>query len=175
MYTPDPFVIERRTALVRAARRVQDEAGPDNVCLVDPVLAAELVSAVAEDIAGHITDRMARGMETLDEFVHELIEAVMAAGEPWKDALLLVAVAVERVTDFAQWIAIVGPWIDAIERGIIQAQRQGLVREDVDPRSTALILRDTMQRISQYGQRFGHDCYVEMVKRVVIAGLRPAE
>jgi regulator of extracellular matrix RemA (YlzA/DUF370 family) len=174
MNSSDPFLTDRRTALVEAARRLEAEAGPDAAPLVDPVLAAELVSAVAQDIAGHVTARMAPGVATLEAFVHELVGGVLDAIRPWRDALQLVAVTVERITDFNQWAAIVGPWIDAIEQAIVQAQDQGLVDPDVDPRTTAMIVRDTMQRMFQIAVRFGRERYVETVERVVVAALRPA-
>lgn len=175
MHLPDPIVLERRSALVRAARRLLDEAGPDAGVLVNPALAVELVTAVSEDVATEIDRRLAGGVDTLEDLVSALLEGAIAAQQPYTEAMALISAAMERTTDYDQWLAVAAPWSAAVERALRRGQARGLVTPEVDAAATGLIVRDTMQRFAQFGMRVGPDAYRATVTRFLVAALRPED
>ena len=172
MSTLDPSLPERRAALVLAARRLTAEAGPDAGALLDPRLASELAAAIAADIAVEI-DRRTPAAGTLDALVESLLDAVLDACEPWRDALQLANMAVERVGDFERWTGLLAPWLDAVERSIAAAQSRGIVRDDVDPRAAALVLRDALDRAAKVTIRYRRDGYREATAALVRGALAP--
>jgi hypothetical protein len=172
MKPADPSLIERRTALVVSAQRLVAEAGDDAGALVDPRLAVDVVTAVADDVAAEIADRTAQGIATVEELVHALIDAALSAYEPWSDALGLIHSALGRMA-FEQWLQVVEPWLVAVEHAIRDAQARGLVSRDVDPRITAHVLRDTMDRATQVTLRYAHEEYRSTAERLMCAALRP--
>jgi hypothetical protein len=172
MSTFDPSLPERRAALVRAAQRLTAEAGPEAGALLDPELAGDLAAGIAQDIAVEIERRTA-GAETLDELVAGLVDAVLDASEPWGDALLLANVAMERIVDFEHWRGTLAPWLGAVERAIAAGQERGLVRDDVEPQATALILRDALDRTAKIAIRFRRVDYRETTAALVRGALAP--
>lgn len=168
----EPSTPERRGALIRAARRLTAEAGPEAGALLDPDLAAELAASLSEDIAAAIQRRTA-DVETLDELVAGLVDGVLEASVPWADGLQLANVAVERVADFDHWTGLLAPWLDAVERAIASGQERGLVRADVEPRATALVLRDALDRAAKVQIRFQRDGYRDATTALVRGALAP--
>lgn len=172
MSTLDPSTPERRSALVRAARRLTAEAGTEAGALLDPDLATELAACVAGDIAAAIELRTA-GAATLDDLVDGLVDGVLEASTPWADGLQLANVAVERVADFEQWTGLIAPWLDAVERAIAAGQERGFVRDDVEPRATALVLRDALDRAAKVQIRFQRNGYRDATAAVLRGALAP--
>ena len=172
MSTRKPSTPERRGALIRAARRLTAEAGPEAGALLDPDLAGELAASLAEDIGAAIEQRTA-GAETLDDLVAGLVDGVLVASVPWADGLQLANVAVERVADFDHWTGLLAPWLDAVERAIAAGQERGLVRVDVEPRATALVLRDALDRAAKVQIRFQRDGYRDATVALVRGALAP--
>jgi hypothetical protein len=172
MSTLDPSLPERRAALVRAARRLTAEAGPEGGALLDPELATAIAAAVSEDIGAEI-GRRTGAPETVDELVDGLLDAVLDAAEPWSDGLLLANVAVERVADFDRWSEMLAPWLDAVEHAIVIGQERGVVRQDVDPRATALVLRDALDRTAKVAIRFRRGDYRDTTAALVRGALAP--
>ena len=173
MSTLDPATPERRAALIRAAQRLTAEAGPEAGAMLDPDLAGRLAAGLAEDIAAAI-DRRTAGAETLDELVAGLVDGVLEASVPWADALQLANVATERVADFEHWTGLIAPWLDATERAIAAGQEQGIVRAEVEPRATALVLRDAIDRAAKVQIRFQRDGYRDATVALVRGALAPA-
>lgn len=173
MSTLEPSTPERRGALIRAARRLTAEAGPEAGALLDPDLAAELAASRSEDIAAAIQRRTADA-ETLDGLVAGLVDGVLEASVPWADGLQLANVAVERVADFDRWTGLLAPWLDAVAGAIAAGQEGGLVRDDVEPRATALALRDALDRASRVQIRFQRDGYRDATAALVRGALAPA-
>ena len=172
MSTMDPRSPERRDALIRAARRLTAEAGPDAGALLDPELAADVASGLSEDIAAEI-DRRAAGATTLDALVDALVDGVLEGAAPWREGLQLANIASEHVTDFEHWTGLLAPWLDAVERTIAAGQELGVVRDDVDPRPTALVLRDALDRTAKIEIRFKRDGYRDATAALVRAALAP--
>jgi hypothetical protein len=154
-----------------AARRLTAEAGPDAGGLLDPALAAEIAAGMAQDIAAAITARAAAA-DTIDALVDALLDAVVDAAEPWRDGLGLAHVALERECDFDRWSELLGPWLTAVEETIAAAQARGVVRADAEPRATALVLRDTLDRAARVQLRFERTGYREAAAALVRAALR---
>jgi hypothetical protein len=170
--TLDPSLPERRNALVRAARRLTAESGPEVGAMLDPALATEIAAAIAEDIGLEI-ERRTGPTETIDELVDALLDAVLDASEPWSDGLALANVAVEGVGDFDRWSALLAPWLSAVERAIVEGQERGVVRDDVEPRATALVLRDALDRTAKVAIRFRRRDYRETTAALVRGALAP--
>jgi hypothetical protein len=166
-----PSLPERRTALVRAARHVTAESGTDAGSIVERELADEIAAGMTADVADAI-DRRTASAATIDELVDGLIEAVLETARAWRDGLALANIAVERIGDFDHWAALLEPWLTAVERAIRRAQARGLVRADVDPRTTALVLRDALDRTAKVAIRFERDGYREATAALVRAALR---
>jgi hypothetical protein len=97
---------------------------------------------------------------------------VLEAAEPWRDGLTLANVAIERVGDFERWSDLLAPWLDAVEEAIVGAQERGVVRADVDPRATALVLRDALDRAAKVSILFRRDGYREATAALVRGALR---
>lgn len=173
MSTLGPTTPERRDALLRGARRLTAEAGPEAGALLDPDLSAGLAAGLAEDIAAAIEVRTA-GAKTLDDLVAGLVDGVLEASVPWADGLQLANVAVERVADFEHWTGLLAPWLDAVERAIADGRERGLVREDVEPRATALVLRDALDRAAKVQIRFRRNGYRDATVALVRGALAPA-
>ena len=171
MATTDPPVPDRRSALITRARRLTAEAGADAGCLLDPALATDLAIGLAADVAAAIEERTAN-VATVDEFVEALLDAVLEASEPWRDGLALANMALERAPDFGRWEGLLGPWLKAVEDAIRAAQERGVVRGDVEPRETALVLRDALDRTVKVTLRFEHDGYRQATAALVRAALR---
>jgi hypothetical protein len=171
MSTLDPSLPGRRDALVNAARRLTAEAGPEGGALLDPDLAADLAVAMAWDIGRAIEQRTA-GAASVEELVERLLDAVLEASEPWRDALQLANMAIERAGDFEQFAALCAPWLFAVERTFAAAQERGVVRGDVDPAATALVLRDALDRTAKVAIRFRRDGYREATAQLVRSALR---
>ena len=172
MSTLDPRSPERRAALVRAAQRLTAEAGADAGALLDPELAAEVAGTLSEDIAAEI-DRRLVGVTTLDGLVDALVDGVLEGAAPWREALQLANVASEHVSDFEHWTGLLAPWLDAVERALATGQQLGVVRDDVDPRPTALVLRDALDRTAKIEIRFQRDGYRDATAALVRAALAP--
>lgn len=172
MSTLDPSLPERRAALIQAARRLTAEAGPEAGALIDPDLASDLATGLSEDIALEI-DRRIADAATLDDLVAGMLDGVLEAAAPWREGLQLANVAVERVADFEHWTGMLAPWLEAIERAIALGQARGLVRDDVDPQATALVLRDALDRTAKIEIRFKRDGYREATAQLIRGALAP--
>lgn len=172
MSTLDPSSPERRAALLRAARRLTAEAGADAGALLDPELASDVAGGLSEDIAAEIDRRMADAT-TLDQLVDALVDGVLEGAAPWREGLQLANVATEHVSDFEHWTGLLAPWLDAVERAISTGQKLGVVRDDVDPRPTALVLRDALDRTAKIEIRFQRDGYRAATAALVRAALAP--
>jgi hypothetical protein len=171
MATTDPGIPDRRAALVLAARHLVAEAGPDGGALVDPDLARAVAGELARDVAVAIRRRTADA-GTLDELVAAFVGAVAEASEPWRDSLGLATMALERTHDFERWAMIVRPWLDAVEDALVEARRRGIVRADVDPATTALVVRDALDRSVRLSARFEREDYRTSAAALVRAALR---
>jgi hypothetical protein len=169
--TADPSLPERRRALLNAARLVVAESGNDGAALVHPELAESLAHALSEDM-GRAIEQSTAAVATLDELVDALVEAVIDRGSAWRDGLGLANAAIERLADFDAWSATVAPWVRAIERAVTDAQRRGVVRDDLDPATVALVLRDALDRMAKAAILFGRDGYRDTAATLVRASLR---
>ena len=174
MSTLDSSIPDRRAALVRAARRLTAEAGPEAGAIIDPDLASELAHGLSADIAAAI-DRRTAAATTLDELVDGLVDGVLEGSAPWQEGLQLANVAIERVADFEHWTQMLAPWFGAIERAIVKGQARGVVRRDIDPRATALVLRDALDRAAKIAIRFQRDGYRGATAAIVRGALAPDE
>ena len=174
MSTLEPSTPERRGALIQAARRLTAEAGPEAGALIDPDLAEQLAAGLADDIAAAI-ERKTADAATLDALVDGLVDGVLEASVPWEDGLQLANVAMERVADFDHWTGLIAPWLDAVEHALAEGQERGLVRDDVEPRATALVLRDALDRAAKVEIRFRRDGYRDATAAIVRGALAPAE
>jgi hypothetical protein len=168
--TEPPSPPEPRSSLLATARRVVAEAGPEGGALLHPELASELAAGLAADIAVAIERRTASAASA-GELVDGLIDAVLEASEPWSDGLTLANLAVERLGDFDHWSGLLAPWLTAVERAVAAGQERGFVRSDLDPRETALVLRDALDRTAKVALRFRHDGYREAAAALVRAAL----
>jgi hypothetical protein len=174
MSTLDPSIPERREALVSAAQRLTAEAGPEAGALLDPELASAIAAGLSYDIGLAIEQRTATA-STLDGLVDGLVDGVLEAAAPWQEALQLANVAVERVADFEHWSDLLGPWLDAVESALAAGQERGIVRDDVEPRATALVLRDALDRAAKIELRFKRDGYRDATAALVRGALAPDE
>ena len=171
MTRTDPHPPARREALIHAARHLVSEAGVDAGVLLEPQLAVEIASGLAHDVAVAIGRRTA-AVATVDELVDALVEAVLEGAEPWREVLTLAGTAIERTEDFETWSAMLGPWLEAVEAAIVDAQRRGIVTRDVDPTATALVLRDVLDRTARSSLRFERPDYRAATAALLRAALR---
>jgi hypothetical protein len=162
---------DRRTALLRSARVAVGESGTEGAALVHPELATTLAEALVEDM-GEAIERSTRGIATLEELVEALVDAVLECAGTWQDGLALANAAIERMGAYEAWSELMAPWVEAIERAVADAQRRGLVRDDVDAATVALVLRDALDRTAKAAIIFGRQRYRETAAMLVRGALR---
>jgi hypothetical protein len=121
---------------------------------------------------GRAIERATREVGSLDELVDALVDAVLECAGTWQDGLALANAAIERVSAFEPWSRLMEPWVAAIERAVGDAQRRGLLRDDVDAGSVALVLRDTLDRMAKVAVLFGREHYRETASALVRSALR---
>ena len=162
---------ERREALLRAARALAAEAGDHGGAVVRPDLAARLVTALVDDVAAAIRER-SQDVDTLEDVAAALVDGTHAGASAWREALPIANSWLEHLTDFPVWAQVVGPWLEAVEDLLGDAQDRGLVRDDVDTAATALVLRDIVDRSVKASLLFGRDQYRATTLALVRAALR---
>jgi hypothetical protein len=169
--TAGPGIFARRAALLRSARLVIGESGLYGGALAHPDLADALAAGVAEDVARLVAERAASA-RTLDDLVACLVGAAVDGAALWEDGLALANAGSECLSDFGAWSRLQAPWVRAIDDALVAAQARGIVRADVDAASTALVLRDTLDRTAKACILFGHEGYRETAVALIRAALR---
>jgi hypothetical protein len=162
---------ERREGLLRAARALAAEAGPHGGAVIRPELAERLVDALVADVAAAIVERSG-DPRTLEDVAEALVDGALAGAEPWRDALPLTTAWLEHLSDFGAWSQVVAPWLEAVERLLIDAQERGLVRGDIDTAAAAFVLRDVVDRAVRASLLFGREGYRATALALVRAALR---
>lgn len=161
----------RREQLLQSARVLLGEAGPDGAVLMEPRLAAEIAGGMAADAASNVRTYSA-GAETPGAFAQALVDAVVDASAAWADALVLGNMGVERLTTFEDFERTLQPLLAALQDAIVDAQGRGVVRDDLDPATTALVLRDALDRTAKASVLFRRDAYPATAATLVQGALR---
>ena len=133
-----------------------------------PTGAAE---ALARDAGRAVAAYTARAT-TLDDLVDGLIAAFVDAGSRWRRSLAPANRVLESCADYEEWARIVSPSLRAVEEAIALGQERGLVREDLDPQTTALVVRDILDRTVKASVLYGRDGYRRTAAALVCAALR---
>jgi hypothetical protein len=157
--------------LLRAARALAAEDGPELVVAARPELAEAVARALAADV-GRAIERHALDAASLDALVVALLTATTEATRRWADVLPVANLAVERQPDFDRFAATVEPVLDALERAVAGARERGLVHADIVPADVALVLRDVLDRSAKATILFGRGAYAGTAAALVRAALR---
>jgi hypothetical protein len=163
----------RRRALLDAVRSTVREDGHEAGSVRRPDLASALVLEMSAHLGERVRERaVATRHASLDAFVETLVDTAVEVGREWRDGLVLANLGIERMTDFEGWQRMLAPAHEAIEAAIERAQEQGLVRRDLDPHVSALVLRDVLDRTAKTAVLFGGRDYRRTATALVCASLR---
>ncbi|HWT95214.1 MAG TPA: hypothetical protein VN238_19615 [Solirubrobacteraceae bacterium] len=171
MSTARPLSPSERDALLDAARRVTAEDGMEAATVLHPALAKALAEAFARDMGTAIRQRI-DGVASIEEFVEALLDTVLTAATTWRDALVLINLALERLRLFEELSEVLEPWSDALRDALAHAQELGVVNRDLDVDTTAFVLRDVLDRTAKAYVVFGQRPYREASAALVRAALR---
>ena len=162
---------EDREQLLQAARVLLGDAGPDGAVLMEPRLAAEIAARMAADAAANVRTYSERS-DTLPAFAGALVDAVVDTTVVWADAVVLANMGVERLTAFDDFERVLHPLLEALGGAIGSAQARGVVRGDLDPATTALVLRDALDRTAKAFVLFRRESYRTTAVALVQGALR---
>ena len=122
--------------------------------------------------AGANVRAYSEGAETLPAFAGALVDAVVDATVLWADGVVLANMGVERLTTFEDFERTLQPLLDALGTAIASAQARGVVRGDLDPATTGLVLRDALDRTAKAHVLFRSDGYRVTAAALVQGALR---
>jgi AcrR family transcriptional regulator len=135
-----------------------------------PGALAEELSAALGAAARDVTARAAE----LDSAVEDLVAATFAACEQYRDVLLIANRGIELAEDFSDWLGLTKAWREPLEDFLRALQALGQVQDDIDVRTTALVLRDLLDRSMKARLLFADDAYARatsmLVRRALATG-----
>jgi AcrR family transcriptional regulator len=134
-----------------------------------PALAEQLSTAL-----GAAASAATAETTTLDAAMTALVEATFTAAEDFKDVLLVANRGIELSGSWEQWLEVTAPWRRALEDLLERLQAAGEVERSLDVPTTALVVRDLLDRAIKARVLYGQERYAEatatLVRRALAAG-----
>jgi len=174
----------RRDQILDAARAVLAEHGYERTTVSQIAQRAEvaqgtfylyfpskesLPAALAEIVCraqGEATDRAAQAGD-LDAAVQALVDDTFATAGAFRDVLLIANRGVELCSTFDEWYGLVRHWSEPIEAFLVRFQASGEVRQDLDVKTTALVIRDLLDRAAKAQVLFNHLDYASATAKLL--------
>jgi len=174
----------RREQLLTAAREVLAEHGYERTTVSSIATKANvaqgtfylyfpskeaLPGALSEQLAiamGNAADAAA-GESDFAQGLETLIEESFDVGDRFRDILLIANRGFELCADFAEWMALTAPWREGLERFLRAYQQSGAVSQEIDVETTAMVLRDLVDRAVKARILFGQEAYAAAMATLV--------
>jgi AcrR family transcriptional regulator len=133
-----------------------------------------LPGALAEQLSetlGTAARRAADDADGLDEGVERLVRGTWAGAAEFRDVLLVANRGIELASSFGEFLSLTAAWRDGIEHFLAHFQRRGEIAPDLDPITTAYVLRDLLDRSMKAKVHFGEEGYAEATSTLVLRAL----
>jgi AcrR family transcriptional regulator len=174
----------RRAQLLSAAREVLAEHGYERTTVSSIATKASvaqgtfylyfpskeaLPGALSEQMAlqmGVAADRAAEGPD-LTNALERLAQESFVVGEAFSDILLVANRGIELCPDYEQWCELTAPWREGIERFIRRYQQSGEVSQEINVETTAMVIRDVVDRAVKAKILFGELDYADEMVRLL--------
>ena len=131
-------------------------------------LARQFSQALADGTRGPVEEA-----EDLDSAVVALVESAWATAAQHKDIILVSNRGMELAETFDDFLEMTAPFRTVLEDLLVRFQATGEIDADLDPVTTAYVLRDLLDRSIKAKHCFGHDGYAEatsvLVRRALAA------
>ncbi len=135
-----------------------------------------LPGALAEqlsDALGAAARRATEGADNLDTAVEALVEETWRTAAEYEDVLRIANRGIELARDWDEFAELTAGWREPIEDFLQRMQAIGQVDDTLDPRTTACVLRDVLDRSMKAKCLFGKDDYARATSVLVRRALAP--
>ena len=186
-----PAATGRRDELLAAAREVLSQNGYERTTVSSIASRANVAQgtfylyfqskeALPGALALQLSQALAEGTRpavdaagSLDEAVQALVEATWAAASAHRDMIMIANRGVELAETFEDFLEMTAPFRSVLEDMLARFQSSGEIDASLDPRTTAYVLRDILDRSIKAKICFSQDDYAEatsvLVKRALAA------
>ena len=168
----------RREQLLTAARNVLAKNGYERTTVSSIATKASVAQGTfylyfpsKEALPGALAEQLCTAMGaaahnaaaagTFSDAVQRLVDSSYDVADSFKDVLLIANRGIELCADYEQWLRLTAPWRDGIERFLRRFQQSGDVSQEIDVFTTAMVIRDVVDRAVKADILFDGPDYAE--------------
>jgi AcrR family transcriptional regulator len=174
----------RREQLLQAAREVLAENGYERTTVSSIATKANVAQGTfylyfpsKEALPGAIATQFAEAMggaadraaeqPSLETGLEALVDESFEVGATYGDILLVANRGFELCDDYGGWLTLTAPWRAGLERFLARFQQAGGVAREIDVVTTAIVVRDLVDRAVKARVLFGQDSYAASMVTVL--------